>query len=78
MRRREEKGGAGGGGGCIWMSKWECSMKGFLLGYCNLGLESFSRSSLNLTSKVFTTLGKSSSTMFSTTSCLAKSKGGDG
>lgn len=64
MRRREQKGGAGGAGLCIWMSKWECSMKGFLLSYCDLGPESFSRSSLNLASKIVTTSGKSLSTMF--------------
>ncbi len=46
-------------------------MKRFLLGYCNLDLESFPRSSATLASKVFTTLYKSSSTIFST-SHLAK------
>lgn len=35
-------------------------MRGFLLGYCNLDLESFSRSSAKCNSKVFTTLDKSS------------------
>ncbi len=47
-------------------------MKGFLLGYCNLDLESFSRSSANLVLKVFTTSGKSSNTFSATTTHLTK------
>lgn len=35
-------------------------MRGFLLGYCNLDLESFSRSLAKCNSQVFTTLDKSS------------------
>lgn len=42
----------------------ERGMKGFLLGYCNLHLESFSRPSATLASKFFGTLYGSSSADF--------------
>lgn len=54
------------------MTEWECRVKGFLLGYCYLDLESFYQGLLQISPPKSLSQVNKRDFLFSTSACLAK------